>query len=117
MVEDPVVTWDFPYDDSLPAGWFANKKPATMKDLWETPDQIKSVYEMSNAQMWALAKARILKRPNFYLDIPGLGVFNQARALKEIDERTIAGEEVVESEIGWLEDLRVERCDSLSDVE
>lgn len=114
-VLDPVVTFDAPYDDALPAGWFLDKKPATMKDLWETPELLKSAFELSSTQMWALVKARISKRPNFHLDVPGFGIFDQARALREIDQKTVAGEEVVESEIEWLEDVRNDRSYVLSD--
>lgn len=116
-VMDPIVTYDDPYEYSLPGGWFLNKKPATMRDLWDTPELLQTVYNLGNAQMWALARARIAKRPNFHLDIPGFGIFDQARALKEIDDRSVAGEEIVEDECSWLEDLRVDRNNTLCEYD
>jgi hypothetical protein len=116
-VVDPVVTYDDPYDDALPSGWGTNNKPATMKDLWEKPADVKSVFELTSPQKWALAKARISKRPNYHLDIPGLGIFDQARALRVLNEKTIEGEEVMEDELEWLEDLRNDRYNALLDDE
>lgn len=111
---DPIVTYDAPYDDNLPGGWLLNKKPATMKDLWETPELVKSMYDLNSAQMIALVKARISKRPNYHLDIPSCGIFNQASALQEINLNTLAGEEIVENEIEWLEELRRDRYDNVN---
>lgn len=115
-IMDPVVTFDDPYNDLLPGGWLDNKKPATMKDLWDTPEQVKCIYDLSGAQKWALAKARISKRPNYHLDIPGLGIFDQTRALLEINAKSSAGEEVMEDELEWLEGLRNDRYSFLFEV-
>lgn len=117
-VVDPIVTYDDPYEDTLPGGWWAwNNKPATMKDLWEKPADLKSVFELTSLQKWALTKARISKRPNYHLDIPGLGIFDQARALFHLSEKTVEGEELMEDELEWLEDLRNDRYNALLEDE
>lgn len=108
-VMDPVVTWDDPYNFDLPGGWYIGGKPANMQDLWEEPHKIKSVYDLSKVQKWALAKARISKRPNYHLDIPGLGIFDQTRALHHINACDTFGEEVMEDELAWLEEVRNDR--------
>lgn len=116
-VIDPIVTFDDPYEDTLPGGWWEwSNKPATMKDLWEKPGDIKPMFFLTTPQKWALARARIAKRPNYHLDIPGLGIFDQTRALKSLDAKNIEGEEIMEDEIQWLEEVRNDRYDVILDT-
>lgn len=115
VAPDPIVTADAPYDDNLPGGWFLDNKPAKMIDLWETPEQVKSVYNLTKAQKAALVSARIMNRPGFSLYIPGLGTYSQTMALEEIKNKTSASEEIIEDECIWLEEVRQDRLASLED--
>jgi hypothetical protein len=110
---DPVVTFDEPYADDLPAGWFANNKPATMEDLWNDPFYIKSIFMLTENQKWALVIARIKKRPNFYLDLD-YNVFDQFGALQHLYLKDSIGEDIRANELDWLYELREDRMNELA---
>lgn len=115
ILVDPTVTADEPYDDSLPGGWWNDNKPALFEDLWEYPDEIKSVYILTESQKWALATARIMKRPNYELYLPNLGTFNQAAAIKELKAKSSIGSEIRDDECIWIEGVREDRIEALTD--
>jgi hypothetical protein len=53
------------YDDDLPGGWNHSGEPITMKQIRLDPFNAKFSDELTQAQRWALVKARITKSPNF----------------------------------------------------
>src|ERR1017187_908510 len=58
---------DDPGEESLPAGWNHSGKPITMKDMYDDPNDVSYHYDLSKHQQWALARARISKRPQYAL--------------------------------------------------
>ena len=99
------VALNDPYEDSLPGGWFFDGKPATMKDLKSNPDLIKSIYDLTDAQKWALATARISKSPNFFLDLE-YSTFNQSAALGFLKDKCSVGRDIRDEELSVIEGVR-----------
>lgn len=103
------VVYDDPYNDDLPAGWFAtNHRPAFMKDLWNKPESLTNVFFYTKEQKFALAKARILKRPNYHLVIDSI-TYDHNMALIELTNKTVIGEQIAEDEANLLEIVREQR--------
>ena len=108
----PIQIVDTPYEDSLPGGWFYNKKPATFKDLWETPEDIVPMGNLTGAQRRALVMARIQKRPNYFLDL-GYSTFDQFDAIEQLYKNNIVAEDIIDSDLKWLEETRLKRYEIL----
>lgn len=97
------VPVDNPEESSLPAGWSYAGKPVIMQDLFEDPYSVLPTHQLKENQQWALTIARIRKRPQFSLLIPGVATFNQQTALHELQNKTNIGHEIVMLECVWLD--------------
>lgn len=97
----PVIYYDcggFAHD--LPAGWNLNGKPIIMKELIDDPIYVKSYFDLTKAQQFALVKARIVKLPLFkYLGL------NQSECLDKIIKSTDLGTDIVNYEINFLHNI------------
>jgi hypothetical protein len=81
VAEVPACTPKYdPYDDELPGGWNYDGQPITMKQVREAPDNVKFSYQLTEAQRWALVKARIIKSPNYHV-VMNSDTLDQKRAL------------------------------------
>ena len=96
-------SYDF-LDPALPAGWFHNGKPALMSDLLSNPFDVKDpLWDLTEAQKWALIEARVRKSPGFHSPI---GTLDHARALVQLQGKLPKGEMLVQEEIEALHALR-----------
>lgn len=102
-------TPDDPMDRSLPAGWMYGGKPATMADLFDDPYNVLPIYNLSEAQKWALVTSRVSKRPNFIEYLPATGNCNQSAALLELKNKTNIGKEIVLLECARLDQVLAEQ--------
>jgi hypothetical protein len=91
------------FDLSLPGGFSLKDKALTMKEVSANPHDVKSIYNLSKRQKWALTTSRIQKRPAFMCLVPAYGVFTQRYALEELEKRSVVGEKLVELEMLHLE--------------
>lgn len=98
----PPLPKDDPADRSLPAGWSYAGKPVTIADLIDNPSNVYHTWHLSEAQRWALAIARISKRPAFTVYIPGKGNCDQFAALNALKGKTSLGQEILLLECNWL---------------
>ncbi len=104
----PVVTAtqqpkdDF-FDLTLPGGFSKKDKPLTLKEVCDAPHDVKSIFQLTEAQSWALATARIKKRPSFMLLLPGVGVYTQRYALEELALKSKIGASLAKEEMGRLQ--------------
>ena len=110
-----VPSYDDPYADTLPGGWSHAGKPITMKQMWDSPADTKLYYNLTDAQKWALALARVQKRDNFYLYLPGIGTMNQAEALSHLKSKNAIGEEIRDDEMIWLQAILEDRLEATKD--
>lgn len=95
--------YDF-MDATLPVGWFQNGKPALMSDLLNNPFDIKDpLWDLTEAQKWALIEVRVRRSPSFHSPI---GTLDHARALTQLQGKTPHGEMLVQEEIEALHALR-----------
>lgn len=94
---------DDPYHSALPAGWDYNNKPITMEYLLKFPYDVKPYSTLTEAQKWALSKARIAKRPHYTFVPNNVGKVYQLSALKEINNKSYLGELISSNEINVLE--------------
>ena len=93
----PPPPYDFE-DRSLPVGWFTNGKPALMGDMMDHPFDVKDpLWDLTEAQKWALVEIRIRRSPGFS---------NQVTALIEVHDRSATGKDIMEEEIESLHSLR-----------
>ena len=94
-----VHTVDDALANHLPGGWaYGTNKPLTMKDLKDNVDAVLLV-ELTEEQKWALAQARVNKRPNVlflvrhseypYCTAPGL--YSQKYAIEELKNKSTVG--------------------------
>lgn len=90
---------DDPLADHLPGGWsYPDRKPLSVRDLKEGADST-LLSELSEDQMWALALARVSKRPKvLFLIEPSMysacdrpGLYSQKYALEELRAKTSVG--------------------------
>ena len=104
MAQSPIHRpYDFK-DPTLPAGWFANGLPALMDDLLETPFAVKDpLWDLTEAQKWALIEARVRKSPGFHSPI---GTLDQAGALAALQGKTPHGLMLRDEEIEAIHSLR-----------
>ena len=91
------------FDLTLPGGFSLKDKALTMKEVSADPHNVKSIYELTEAQKWALVTSRISKRPSFLCYSPKNGTFSQYYALKELVKRSFAGQEIMELELAQLQ--------------
>ncbi len=91
------------FDLALPGGFSLKDRGLTMKEVSADPHNVKSIYNLSKRQKWALTTSRIQKRPAFMCLVPGHGVYTQRYALEELEKRSEAGEKLVELEMHQLE--------------
>ncbi len=91
------------FDLTLPAGFSLKDKGLTMKDVSADPHNVKSIYELTEAQKWALVTSRVSKRPSFLCYSPNNGTFSQYYALKELVKRSFAGQEIMKLELTQLQ--------------
>jgi len=110
-IPPPPTPKDDPMDPSLPAGWSYSGKPITMADLISDPYNVTPVYSLSEAKQWALAWSRVKKRPNFSVNLPGVGTYNQSEALFELEIKTNLGHEIVMLECVFLDRVLSEQKD------
>jgi hypothetical protein len=96
---------DDPEDRNLPGGWDYNNIPITMALLTDDPYAVKAYNDLTTQQIRALVFARIKKRPNFSILIPGYGTFVQNSALKELEKNSVIGEQIIDAEINFLNDF------------
>lgn len=98
-----VSALDDPYHNSLPAGWNYNNKPITMEYLSKFPYDVKPYATLTDAQKWALTKARVTKRPYYSFIANIFGKVHQLKALQEINAKSYLGELISSNEINVLE--------------
>jgi len=104
----PVITAEQqPKDDffdlTLPGGFSKKNRPLTMKEVSEAPHDVKSIFQLTEDQYWALATARIKKRPSFMLLLPGVGVYTQRYALEELANKSQIGASIAREEMVRLQ--------------
>ena len=91
---------DDPKLATLPGGFsYDGFKPLFMKDILDAkgyPFAAVRFKELSEAQLTALLQARLNKRPNFQVLIPGLGRYIQKYALEEVKNKTAGGAKIME---------------------
>jgi len=92
-------------DPSLPAGWDHAGRPIRMDFLISNPEYVKPTWELTENQQWALAIARISKRPNYSLKLL-MGTFIQSSALQELKNRTVNGRCILVDECDFLDTVR-----------
>jgi hypothetical protein len=101
----PVPFKDDPGEDSLPGGWNLSGKPITMQSIYDDPSDVTSHMFLSKTQQWALARARISKRPDYALALSN-GLYVQSAALqclgKSPDTCNDYGWEIVGDEMEYL---------------
>jgi len=66
---------------------------------------------LTEDQKWALAIARIRKRPNFSKSISGLGTFVMSSALRELESRSSIGLVIRDLELYWLDQFRKDQIE------
>ncbi len=96
----PVYSLD---DDTLPAGWFHDGKPARMKDLKEDPEGIKPIWDLNEEEKWALVIARVTKHLQFVQKSSGFTMVIEG-ALATLKARTPVGVSIRDKELAWLDD-------------
>lgn len=85
-------------DPTLPSGWDYDNKPLTLGQVLARPFDVKLSKDYTEDQKWALAIARINKRPHYNKYI-GAGVKDQQAALKELKEKTDVGRTIRSQEL------------------
>lgn len=108
---DPIVSspihkrpYDF-MDRSLPAGWTVEGKPALMGDMIDNPTNMEDPQHLSEDQKWALVTVRVKKSPLYHsAPINGYTYFHE-EALDQLDEQSMIGEQIRDSEILSLHSL------------
>lgn len=75
--------YDDPYHKDLPAGWTLDNKPATIETLISDPENVKSIYSLTDKQKYTLTLARINKRKQYHTLIFNAW-FDQDKALSEL---------------------------------
>lgn len=80
-----VAPKDDPKRTDLPAGWDYNGKPITVEEMLQNPSAVKEYDTLTTKEIVALVTARIRKRPNYSLNVPGWGTFDQTLALAELN--------------------------------
>jgi hypothetical protein len=95
--------YDF-LDPTLPVGWFHNGKPALMSDLLANPFDVKDpLWDLTDAQKWALIEVRVGRSPGFRSPI---GTADQADAISWLQTKTSQGLMLRDEEIEALHGLR-----------
>lgn len=99
---------DDPNDDCLPGGFSTLDKPIDMATLKNDPHYVKSVYQLSDEQKWALVLARTKHRPKqvILINSPGCsvkGCWSQHHMLQELTKRTPLGLEMRDQELKELD--------------
>ena len=103
--QPPTTILDDPACDELPGGWDYNGKPITMAIVKSEPLSVRSYSDLNFAQTEALITARIKKRPNFSILVPGIGTFLQKESLIEIANKTLNAGYIMDIELNWLSDF------------
>jgi len=91
------ISQDNPMDPELPAGWDYDDKPIRMKDLLVDPASVKPTSSLTKDQRYALAIARVSKRPH----LSCWPYTNQRDALFDLKGRTALGQQIVEEECNF----------------
>lgn len=104
VVPPPPV--DDAMDPKLPAGWAVDGTPVRMDTLISDAENIEHHYDLTTDQRFALAIARISKRPNFSF-LTDIGVLVQSSALGELKRKTEYGWQIMESEMEFLDQVRI----------
>jgi hypothetical protein len=96
--------YDF-MDPTLPVGWFHNGKPAFMSDLLASPFDVKDpLWDLTDAQKWALIEVRVRESPGFHR-LP-IGILDHTEALAALRDKTPHGVMLKDEEIEALHALR-----------
>jgi hypothetical protein len=96
--------YDF-MDRSLPAGWTVEGKPTLMGDMLDNPNDTEDPANLSEDQKWALVTVRVKKSPLYHsAPINGYTYFHE-EALDQLDEQSMVGEQIRDSEILSLHSL------------
>ena len=103
-IASPPPLVDNAMDPTLPAGWTYDGKPIRMDVLLSDAENVKCVNSLTIDQQFALAIARVSKRPNFSY-VTDIGVLIQSSALSELKNRTSYGYQVMESEMDFINDV------------
>ncbi len=94
-----------PVDDAfsmdLPAGWDFNNKPITIGQFLKDPQSYKDLADFSEDHLFALAIARLNKRPHYCGD----GNLSKDEVISELKSKTPLGWEIRDQEILALENF------------
>ena len=90
---------DDPEQRNLPAGWDYNGKPITVEEMLQDPSAVKEYDTLTTKEIVALVTARIRKRPNFVINIPGCGILNRDEALLELSKMSHIGDMIIANEL------------------
>jgi hypothetical protein len=96
---------DEPGDFSLPAGWTHDGKPICMDVLFNDPESVENHYDLTIVRQFALAIARVSKRPYFSFTTD-IGVLTQSSALYELKNKTGYGWDIMDQEMEYLDTIR-----------
>ena len=105
VVATPSPPPDDPREQSLPAGWDYSGKPIRMDVLLNNPESVEAHFDLTTDQQFALAIARVSKRPHFFF-LTDIGVLVQSSALYELKNRTEYGWQIKDHEMEYLDSLR-----------
>lgn len=111
LMGDPVAVTapqpvDDPLDPELPAGFhIIGNRPLKIKDIINDPHGMVNPVCLTQGQMWALATARVMKRPNFSYELSG-EKFNQSKALTELKSKSSTGDAIRQTEMAIILDYQ-----------
>lgn len=88
---------DNAFDPSLPGGFDYADKPITLDWIINHPIDAKPISSLSTAQKWALAIARISKRPNVVFDFAYS--YDQSQALEHLKNKSAIGVQIRDQEL------------------
>ena len=90
-------------DPELPFSWDLSGKPVCLKDVTD-PYSVENPLDLTDVKQWALVTARVKKSPGFRFPT-SQGTLTQTLALKELQDKTMLGEELVNAQIATLADI------------
>jgi len=96
---------------SLPGGFTNSNKPITMEYLIKFPHDVKSIYELSDFQKWALTVARIRRSPNYSVTLNRFNIIKQKEAISHLGvnpyNMSVFGDKIIEVECVPIENIRL----------
>jgi hypothetical protein len=108
--------WDDRENRDNPGGWDYYDEPITFATLIDDPYEVKPISDLTEAKKWALVIARIRKRLNFSMLVPGLGTFVRSFALRELENKSHIGLIIRNLELDWLDQYRKDNIKYLSSI-